>query len=84
MARLWLRCTLGSGFSSNAEFITAIAVAYAAADYAVIEGEDLPPICLDRRAVKNSRGHNRASVRIAAFAAVPEGETLSCPDSLPA
>jgi len=70
-------CTLHGGewclddFASNAEFITAVAEGYAATGDAVIEREDLPPICLDKRAVKNSRGHNRASARIAAFAAVP-------------
>jgi len=70
-------CTLHGGefrlgdFSSNAEFITDVALSYAAAGDAVIKREDLPAICLDRRAVKNSRGHNRTPIRMAAFAAVP-------------
>jgi len=70
-------CTLHGGefqlgdFPSNVEFITDVAAGYAAAGHTVIEREDLPPICLDRRAVKNSRGHNRGPARIAAFAAVP-------------
>jgi len=58
-------------FASNAEFVTAVAASYMATGEAVIERKGFPPIRLDKRAVKNSRGHNRSPARIAAFAAVP-------------
>jgi len=87
-ARLFLDgppvCTLHGGewrlgdFSSNAEFISEVVAAYGAAGHAVIKREGLPPICLDKRAVKNSRGHNRAPIRIAAFAALPDVLRRGC------